>query len=166
MIYSNAVGCRGFSLCHGGMTANESFVSPNLTVGVFNQLVFLYSGSAVASSEGMPDITLKEKEFVDVSAFFGKTIKYTAGPQGAIWLAINPHPVEKRFNVQLINQGSIEVQGSEKETAIICVDKVVLCNEKELTPLQYVRVLNNKSINLTIPTANSSAGLAAVITEK
>lgn len=166
MIYSNSVACRGFSLCHGGMTAGESFISPNHGVGSFTQLIFLYSGSIVASSDGMQDITLKENEFVDVSEFFGKAIKHTAGPQGAIWLAINPHPVEKRFDVQLVTQGSVEVKGSEKETAIICVDKVISCNEKELSTLQYVRVLNNKTITLTVPTLNSSTSLAAIITEK
>jgi hypothetical protein len=166
MIYSNVIGCRGFALCYGGMTANESFTSQNLTAGEFNQLIFLYSGLVIVSSEGMPDIHLKEKEFVDVSVFFGKPIKFTAGPQGVVWLAINPHPVEKRFDVQLITQGPVEVKGSEKETAIICVDKTILCNEKELNPLQYVRVLNNKTVNLTIPASDSLSGIAAIVTEK
>jgi len=162
MIYSDSVSCRGFALCYGGMTPNESFVNENLTVGVFNQLVFVYSGSITASSDGMPNVVLEEKKFTDVSAFFGKPINYTAGSQGAFWLAINPMPVDKRFNVDLITEGSVQVQGSEKEKAIICIDKGAVCNGKALDFIEYVRVLENKTVDLVV----ESNSLAAIITEQ
>ena len=159
MIISDGYTCKGFSLCFGKMDAGDSFVHPNANTAGVNQAVYLYSGNISAVSNGQT-IELLADQFVDTSGFANNAITYTAGENGAKWLAINPFPETKKYSISLVTTGTSDIVGSDKETAIICIRGNITCNAANLTPLQYTRVLNNKTITLTVP----EGSVAAVIT--
>jgi hypothetical protein len=162
MIVQNSISCRGFSICYGSMTPNESLVCSNTTDGFFNQWIYLYSGSALAGSEASQTTELTAGALVDVSQYAGAPIKYVAGNNGATWLGINPIPTTKRYNAKLIKGVTTEtISPSDKETFIVCVDGIVTCNGVELKPTQYTRIVsNNKTFNL------SQSGVAIICTER
>lgn len=143
MITQDSIGCRGFSVCHGTMTANENLVCSNTTDGFFNQWIYLYSGSALAGSETSQTTELIEGALVDVSQYAGAPIKYVAGNSGAKWLAINPIPTTKRYNARLIKGAVTEtINNSDKETFIVCAEGNIVCNGVQLKPMQYTRIVN------------------------
>lgn len=150
MIIQNAIGCRGFAICHGTMTANESLTNPNINNGSFNQWVYLYSGSALAGNESNQATELTAGSLVDVSQYADAPIKYVAGNDGATWIGINPVPSTKRYDAELI-KGNITktIDASNKETFIICVEGVVTCNGIQLNSTQYARIVSaSKTFNL------------------
>jgi len=143
MITQDSIGCRGFSICHGTMTANENLVCSNTTDGFFNNWIYLYSGSALAGSEASQTTELTEGTLVDVSQYANAPIKYVAGNNGAKWLGINPIPTNKRYNARLVKGIVTETIGSsDKETFIVCVDGTITCNNVQLQPMQYARIVN------------------------
>lgn len=161
MITQNTITCRGFVLCTGVMTKGESFIHNNTGDGVVSQVVYIFSGSANVSKDAQ-SILLSEDQITDISSL-GESITYTAGNAGATWVAINPTPATKRFTTQLINtEQTLSITGSNKETFILCVEGVITCEGKQLGSLQYVRVLDGKIVNVTIPT-NS---VAIILTEQ
>lgn len=162
MITQSTTTCRGFVLCTGVMTKGESFIHSNTGDGAVNQAVYIFSGGITASQDGQ-DIALNENELTNVSVFKHKPIQYTAGNAGATWVAINPTPATKRFTTQLINtEQTLSVTGSSKETFILCVEGVTTCQDKQLGSLQYVRVLDGRTVNVVVP--NNS--VAVILTEQ
>lgn len=151
MIVQNGIPCRGFSICYGTMTPNETLVCSNDINGYFNQWIYLYSGSALAGSEDSQTTVLTQGSLVDVSQYAGAPIKYIAGINGATWLGINPIPTTKRYDTRLIKGPITEtINPSDKEAFVICVDGSVKCNGVELKPMQYVRVVSsNKTFDLS-----------------
>ena len=162
MIIQNGIACRGFAICHGTMTANEILTNPNVNDGSFNQLVYLYSGSALAGSENSQTTELIAGDLVDVSQYANAPIKYVSGNNGATWIGINPIPSTKRYDARLIKGAITEtINSSDKETFIVCVDGIVTCNGVELKPTQYARIVSdNKTFNL------SENGVAIICTER
>ena len=144
MIIQNGIACRGFAICYGTMTSNETLINPNVNDGSFNQLVYLYSGSALAGSENSQTTELIAGDLVDVSQYANAPIKYVSGNNGATWIGINPIPSTKRYDARLIKGAITEtINSSDKETFIVCVDGIVTCNGVELKPTQYARIVNN-----------------------
>ena len=144
MIVQNGIACRGFAICYGTMTSNETLINPNVNNGSFNQLVYLYSGSALVWSENSQTTELTAGNLVDVSQYANAPIKYVSGNNGATWIGINPIPSTKRYDARLIKGAITEtINSSDKETFIVCVDGIVTCNGVELKPTQYARIVNN-----------------------
>ena len=144
MIIQNGIACRGFAICYGTMTSNETLINPNVNDGSFNQLVYLYSGSALAGSENSQTTELIAGDLVDVSQYANAPIKYVSGNNGATWIGINPIPSTKRYDARLIKGAITEtINSSDKETFIVCADGIVTCNGVELKPTQYARIVNN-----------------------
>jgi hypothetical protein len=162
MIVQNGIACRGFAICYGTMTPNETLINPNVNDGSFNQLVYLYSGSALVGSENSQTTELTAGNLVDISQYANAPIKYVVGNNGATWIGINPTPSTKRYDARLIKGPITEtINPSNKETFIICVDGVVTCNGAELKPTQYARVVTtSKSFDL------SQNGVAIICTER
>lgn len=162
MIVQNGIACRGFAICYGTMTSNETLINPNVNNGSFNQLVYLYSGSALVGSENSQTTELIAGDLVDVSQYANAPIKYVAGNNGATWIGINPTPSTKRYDARLIKGPITEtINPSNKETFIICVDGVVTCDAAELKPTQYARVVvTSKTFDL------SQNAVAIICTER
>jgi len=162
MIIQTGIPCRGFSICYGTMTPNETLIVSNTTDGYFNQWIYIYSGSASAISEVSQTTELAEGTLVDVSQYAGAPIKYVAGNNGLTWLCINPIPITKRYDARLIKDATTEtISPSDKETFIVCVDGILTCNGAQLKPMQYARVVTtSKTFDL------SQNGIAIICTER
>ena len=162
MIVQNSISCRGFSICYGTMTLNESLLCSNITDGFFNQWIYLYNGSALAGTESSQTTQLLQGELVEVSQYAGAPIKYVAGNNGATWIGINPIPTSKRYDAKLIKGPTTEtINPSGKETFIMCIDGIITCNGAQLNPTQYARVVNNsKTFDL------NQNGIAIICTER
>jgi hypothetical protein len=144
------------------MTKGESFIHSNTGDGAVNQAVYIFSGD-ITAVQNEQNISLNENELTDISSLKNKPIQYTAGNAGATWVAINPAPATKRFNTQLINtEQTLSVTGSNKETFVLCIEGVITCEGKQLGSLQYVRVLDGRTVSVSVP--NNS--VAVILTEQ
>jgi hypothetical protein len=162
MIIQTGIPCRGFSICYGTMTPNETLIVSNTTDGYFVQWSYIYSGSVIAGSEANQTTELTEGSLVDVSQYAGAPVKYVSGNHGATWIAINPIPITKRYDARLIKGVTTEtISPSDKETFIVCVDGILTCNGAQLKPMQYARVVTtSKTFDL------SQNGIAIICTER
>jgi hypothetical protein len=148
----NNIPCRGFVLCVGYLSPNESLLHSNNKDGDTNQSLYTYSGGGFAASEGKSTKTVLQKVVTDLSDFMGSQIHYTAGEEGAAWVALNPIPATKRYETQLVSGGSVvEVMADGAECAIICLLGGINVEGKEITAQSYARVLPTKIVTLEVP---------------
>lgn len=160
---SNSIVCRGFVLCVGYVAPNESFLHENRADGHLTQVLYTYAGGGFAASEGKPTKTVIKNALTDLSDFAGSSIKYTAGEEGAAWVALNPLPSTKRYETQLIQGSSaIEVVAGETECAIICLLGSVIASGKTIPAQSYARVLPAKTVALEVPENSSALIIKAV----
>lgn len=153
----NTLLCRGFSLCTGYLAPNEILANPNKAATEVNQVVYIISGNAVAAAENQQPITLDTACLIDVSKFAGTQITYTAGPNGAVWVALNPIPETKRYFTSLVQGETVaEVAADGAECAIVCLVGSISVSGKTIPALSYARVLPTKTVVLEAP-ANSVA---------
>lgn len=145
----NTLLCRGFSLCTGYLAPNEVLINPNKAATEVNQVVYIISGNAVAAAENQQPITLNTACLIDVFNFAGTQITYTAGPEGAAWVALNPIPETKRYSTNLV-QGEtvVEVAADGAECAIVCLVGSINVSGKTIEALSYARVLPAKTVML------------------
>lgn len=97
---------------------------------------------------------------VDLRIFQGKSFCFEAGSQGATWLCINPIPAVKFFDSSiLLPNSATTIIGDGKEHIVICAKGKLSAKqgersdseEKIINQFNYVRVLNGKVANFTIP---------------
>jgi hypothetical protein len=162
MIYQKDVICRGFTLCCGSATANETLNAPNIGGGKFNHYVYVYLGGGVVGN-GVDYITMNEGALTDISKFAGAPIQYKSFSSGGIWVAINPVPDSKRYDGKLLKGPHTEQFTNEgKEKFIICFENIIQCNGVNINPHEYVRVLKDSVKNIFVP----EGAVAAVFTER
>jgi hypothetical protein len=148
----NTLLCRGFSLCTGYLAPNEFLINLNKAATEVNQAVYVISGNAVATAENQQPITLNTACLTDVSNFAGIQITYTAGPEGAAWVALNPIPETKRYSTNLVQSGTaVEVAADGAECAIVCLFGNINVSGKTVAALSYARVLPTKTVMLETP---------------
>jgi hypothetical protein len=162
MISTN-IPCRGFVLCVGYLPPDVSFLHRNNTDGDTNQALYTYSGGGFATSEGKPTKNVLPNVMTDLSDFMGNQIHYTAGREGAAWVALNPIPATKRYQTQLVSGGSaVEVTADGAECAIICLLGGINVEGKEITAQSYARVLPTKIVTLEVPQNSVALILKAI----
>jgi hypothetical protein len=149
MIFQDALVCRGFILCYGSFVPNEIMSHPNTGDGIATQAAYLYFGNVTASQNGT-DIEMLAGKVNDLSPFINAPCESKAGALGAAWLAINPTPSTKKYDITIAPIGNSVVTSSSLDCVVLCVDGAINCNEKTINKMQYTRVLNNTSVNLTV----------------
>lgn len=97
---------------------------------------------------------------LDVRTFQGKAFNFEAGSQGGTWLCINPIPATKHFDAKILKPNThTTIVGDGKEHVIICAKGKITARQGEksdtperiLNQFNYVRVLNDKVVNIAIP---------------
>ena len=155
--------CRGFVLCTGYLTPNETFRHPNKASAEVTHAVYMVFGGGVAASEGKQPIELTATRLTSLYDFAGTEIIYTAGPDGAAWIAVNPTPETKQYQTQLVPEGSsIDVTADGTECAVVCLFGGITVGGKTITALNYARILPGKVAALEVP-QNSTALILKVI---
>jgi hypothetical protein len=150
MIFQSSLVCRGFTLCYGSYVPNETMSHPNTGNGIANQAAYLYFGNVTASQNGT-NIEMLAGQVNDLSSFIDAPTEFKAGDSGAAWLAINPTPSTKKYDITVAPIGNSVVTSSSSECVILCVDGSIDCNGKVVNKMQYTRVRNSTSVNLNIP---------------
>ena len=139
--------CKGFAMCRGHITANDQYEYTERETSEdtrFSQIFYLLEGSGIA-----PDGNFyKDKLLMDMRDYFQKQYKFIAGNNGATWLCINPIPANKFFDAEILNTPTTIV-GDGREHIIICAKGTIFANDKELKQFNYVRVLNEKTANIS-----------------
>jgi hypothetical protein len=150
MIVQNTLLAKGFAICTGGMSPNETAEMPNDSDAKYMQIGYLYTGS-ITVSQGSQNVEIVAKTLTDLTSFSSTPVNVTAGNQGLTWMSVNPIPMSKRYNITLATVGDSVITSTTQECIVLCVDKSVVCNSKTLNGLQYLRVPNGTSVNLNVP---------------
>ena len=67
-------------------------------------------------------------------------------------MCINPIPATKHFDTKiLLANSTTALVGDGKEHIIICAKGRITANDKPLNQFNYVRVLNDKAVNIVVP---------------
>ncbi len=152
MIVQNSIACRGFVLCIGSMERDDVLLHPNNESGVLNQAVYVYKGSITASADSKSDIALLSGQLTNVAEFAGLPIAYTGSPEGALWLAVNPTPASKRYEMQLLRGGDfMDVESGSNECAVVCLSGVISVGDKPIVQHKYARIMPNKTVAVIVP---------------
>ena len=157
MIFSTQENCRGFSVCLALLEAGDSLNHPNGSLE--HQSVFIYYGDVTATSNGTSK-NLIVGQFNDVSDFSGSSIVYST-TNGVKGLAIIPQTIGQKYNIDLLPVGTTNITASTPQCVLLCLDKTITCNSKNLSPLQFARILNGNSAIIDIPERSIAALLTA-----
>lgn len=152
MIFQSLITTRNYLICYGRLSPNETYHHPNNVEGSINQFLYLAEGSGVARSDGKEDIQLPHKQITSVYSFKKLPINYQSDDNGGLWIAVNPLRTTTEFEYELINTPQTRTYVSEDvDINILCLDNYVLCNDKQVDQLKYVRVTKSKQVVLVVP---------------
>jgi hypothetical protein len=141
---------RGFSMCFGEFTPGEIDSFDNTGDAHANQVVYLFFGNVTASQNGKI-IQVMPKSITDMSSFVNTPYSTVAGNDGAYWMAINPIPATKKYNIEIAQNGISTIQSTTKECVIVCADGSITVNSKLINKEQFTRVIKNNSVTLNVP---------------
>jgi hypothetical protein len=154
-LISSIVVCKGFALCRGHITSNDWFEFGPLessTDTKYSQIFTLLEGGGRLFDSANNELGESNTTGTwDLRTLYGKSYKFVAGPHGATWSCINPIPADKFFDFEVKKEGEFVYEGNDKEQIIFCLRGNITVNDKSLEQFKYVRVLNGKTANLTIP---------------
>jgi len=176
-LMASLVLCKGFALCRGFITPNDTYTYDADETNVdtrFSQIFYMIDGSGIINVDGNqigskigsdiivdPNWQIEYDEKVQKSAnsmmidfrdFYGKSYNFVAGEYGAGWLCINPIPSNRFFTPSLIRAGETKtIEGDGKEHIVMCAKGSIIANDKTLTQFNYTRVLNGKTAVIVVP---------------
>jgi hypothetical protein len=148
--------CKGFVICIGHMTANEtySFTTADTTKnGGYSQLGYCLEGSAnVLDSNGNVTDTYSAGNLYDLKKHYNTAFSYTINSEvGGTWFCINPVPATKIYDGTLLTENTTtSYTGDGVESVVVCVNGTVTVNDKTLQNQNYVRILNGQTANVTV----------------
>lgn len=152
----NSIVCRGFILCTSGISPNYFYIMENSGPGKEVQFLYVIQGGGKLVFQDESTMRIDPKIMYDLSQYVGTPIKYWADDRGAIGMAIDPVPSNKRFNYDLVHgEATRTVVGTANECTILCLEGTITCNGVELTSTQYAPVADGKTVNVSVP-ANAS----------
>lgn len=174
---ASTVLCKGFALCRGFITPNDSYnYSPedsNIDTR-YTQIFYMIEGSGsiklnnnfVGSFDNNYSNVVPEYQdhyntyvkqgatslLIDLRIMQGSAFSFTSGEKGAGWLCINPVPTDKLFDCDLILGGTSKtITGDGKEHIIMCAKGSITINDKTFSQFNYARVLEGKTANIVVP---------------
>ena len=152
MIYQNFVACRSFSICYGVMGPNELMSSNYSTTGARNLAVYLYQGSANIVSYDQKVYECTQGNLTDLQSISSGMVTYQTKDSGAVWVCINNNQRLKEFNFELLNTATTKtIIGSDKETYLVCIEKTILCNNKNIVVNSYANIRQGFQAEIVIP---------------
>lgn len=138
-------------LCAMCATPNhEGIFKNNASAGGSTQLCYTAYGSGeITSSKGTA--LYQERVLTDVSHVRGAQMNGLAGPNGTIWVGINP--VDERILDYNFIQGQQTLQfvGEKAISVLLCLRGSITANGKELLDLNYSVIHKDKAVNITVP---------------
>jgi len=161
IVHSPTVLCRGFAICTGHVTANETYEYSleDTTVDTkFSQIFYLYEGSGALYDEN--DVIYNKSSVPsvwDLRMYYKKKYKFVANKLGATWICINPIPAYNFFDIEHLHSNTTKtIIGDGKEHVILSLRNKIIVNDAELTHLKYSRILNGKVANVIVPSGSEA----------
>lgn len=144
--------CRGFVLCTSAISPNDYYVLDNAGTGKVIQFLYLISGGGTLVFNDGSSMQVDQDIIYDLSQYAGTPIKYWADGRGAIGMAIDPVPSDKRFNHELVKgETNKTIVGTANECIILCLEGTITCNGIELKSTQYAPITEGKTVNVSVP---------------
>lgn len=161
IIESTTALCKGFAICTGHITANDTYqysLEDTTTDTKYSQIFYLFDGGGIMYDDndneyGRSDVS----NAWDLREFHRKKYKFVSGNKGATWVCINPVPANKFFDMELVKSNSQKtIAGDGKEHIILCLKGIITVNGNELTSLKYSRILNGKVADVVVPSGSEA----------
>jgi hypothetical protein len=148
--------CKGFAICKGHITSNETYnygLDETTKDTKFSQILYILDGvgGAAFDHEGNKITDMEFGKAYDFKEYYGKEYLIKSYDTGGTWIAINPVPASKVFIHELLNKNTNKtIVGTKEENIIICLEGSITINDKVLNQLQYARVLDGKTAEISI----------------
>lgn len=167
--------CREFLICTGFSTEDFNAYDAKFEMGEEAQYVYFYSGHATFLWPSNPNSKVLiwkddkfveeprhfpgtkstgsvEKEFFNIENLYGDKVEVSDITSTLSWLSINPINPNQRFDAELLRENTTKsITGTDKRIYVVCIDGKITCNDKELDTLKYVRIPEEKTIEITVP---------------
>lgn len=137
-------------LCCMVATPGEQSSLPNAGPGGSSQLCYGVYGSGTTTSEG-GNGSYTEDELTDVSAFRNFQLNGTAGPNGLVWVGINP-PNSDTFQYDFI-KGPVTKTFTNTSTdcAFVGLRQSPKINDKVIGELNFCRLKEGQTVTIEVP---------------
>jgi hypothetical protein len=158
---SSTILCKGFALCRGRMTKNDTF---NYTKEItsedakFSQIMYLLEGGGMTP---LGPAAFDNNKLVDFRDFYKKEYSLSCDERGATWICINPIPADNFFDVTLLEGGNNYTFEPDinKEQIILCVENYITINNKIFNQFNYTRIID-KNATVNIPDSSEALFLS------
>jgi len=148
-----------FSYCTAYQFPQTTITYLNDSDGHYHQLAYIIEGGAtgeIRDTEGGAVIkTYKDKvqgDLVDMSPSQGKYHTTITGETGMAVIMFNPIPATRKLIVEIIKDSTTKtVTAGENRITLVCIIGPVTANGKEITNLQFAKILPGNSIELVVP---------------
>jgi len=144
-------------LCCMVATSNEQSSLPNNSLyGGSSQFIYTVQGSATSVANGI-SATYTVGEITDTSSWRGHESHGSAGPDGVVWVSINPYD-EGTVQYQLMNGPmNITHTGASEKTVFLGLKGSPTANGKTIGELAFCKIAEGKEVELNVP--EGSVGL-------
>lgn len=113
-----------------------------------------YGGGIIETDVGNAEYS--EDNLTDVINLRGYPMRGTAGPNGAIWIGINPKD-EKVIDYNFVKgEHSFTFTGEKDVSILLCLRGEITANGKVLKDLTFASITKGKVVDITVP-QNSTA---------
>jgi hypothetical protein len=146
MYISNTILMRGFSLCLGA--CKESTEINHGNSGAQDNTLFLYLAQGSGRANGA-DLVIGIN---DMTSHKHEPIAYTAGPEGAMWAALNVD-LNKKHAYQVLDSGvvTITANNASERHFFATIAGGISVNGKPLAEHKFARVWPLKEYHLEVP---------------
>jgi hypothetical protein len=159
MILNNAINAGGFIYCMAYFGPNESVVYQNIGHGHYHQYFYIVEGSATAiirdTEHGEPvsiNNTKQPGTLVDQRYNYGKWTNVVTKDESISMMFFNPIPDTRDIKVEILKGSETHtITAIHQRKTLVCITGPIKANSKDLTSLQYSKILPGKTVELTLP---------------
>lgn len=143
-------------LCAMCATPNHNGIfKNNQSSGGSTQVCYTAYGSGIITSDA-GNAVYEENVLTDVSHVRGHQMNGVAGPNGTIWVGINPVD-EKEIEYDYIDTPrDFSFTGVKDVTILLCLRGKITANEKEILDLFYSVIEKDKTVNISVPEGSTA----------
>lgn len=147
-----------FSYCTAFQFPHTSITYLNDGDGHFHQLAYIIAGQADGEIRATPDSSILKKytaekagNVVDMSPSQGRYHTTITGADGLGVIMFNPIPSTRKLTLDIIKDETRTVTATDQRITIVCIIGPITANDKELTNLQFAKILPGNTVKLVVP---------------
>jgi hypothetical protein len=144
------------TLCAGCATpGHRDLLKNNAEFSGSTQICYTAYGSGIIET-AIGNAEYSENNLTDLSSFRGLLLRGTAGPNGVIWVGINPkneRVIEYNF---IKGESNTTFTGKKGVSILLCLRGQIVANNKYINELNFAVIKKDQVVDLSIP-QNSTA---------